>query len=159
MRAVAYRAIHLSVVVEGVKLLKVAPVRFKLLTPNFVKGNAPIFKTIMRPFSSSEQLKEHECWKCGTVNDKDRLFCHRIDCNAILPVTEKDVNFFETLGFHMDFNIDQKKLDIAFKELQKKLHPDKFGRSEKREQDLSTQSSSVVNSAYKVSISCNYGVS
>ena len=62
------------------------------------------------------------CWRCGAKN-KNPNFCEK--CGVIQPA-RKDANYFDVLGFPVDFNINVKVLTKRFHELQAILHPDKF---------------------------------
>jgi molecular chaperone HscB len=61
-------------------------------------------------------------------------------------------DLFKTFGLDVNYNIDLSKLDSAYKELQKLLHPDKFATKGTEEKQKSTSSSSAVNFAYEVSL-------
>jgi molecular chaperone HscB len=53
-------------------------------------------------------------------------------------------------GIDESFKVDERKLEVEFKNLQKQLHPDKFSVGSPEEKKVSLQASSVVNQAYQV---------
>lgn len=85
------------------------------------------------------------CWACQTPVNNAGFLCGT--CNTIqAPRTH---NYFELLGFEKRFDIDNKKLEQTFKNLQRVLHPDKYQMKSQRELDLSESISSAVNTAYQ----------
>lgn len=94
--------------------------------------------------------KKSECWKCGTENPNEKLFCEAPKCGVVLPISQ-ETNLFDTFGLPHTYEIDIAKLDSAYKALQKQLHPDKFATKSIDEKAKSTESSSAVNYAYEVS--------
>jgi molecular chaperone HscB len=62
----------------------------------------------------------------------------------------KDVNAFQL--FHLDqrYFIDTNALDMQYKSVQKRLHPDMFVNKPNDERDASNETSSTVNQAYQV---------
>ncbi|XP_038059203.1 iron-sulfur cluster co-chaperone protein HscB-like [Patiria miniata] len=90
------------------------------------------------------------CWNCHALTelvDKSEVqfFCDA--CNAIQPLNP-DSNFFQTMQCDETFDLDTAKLRQTFRNLQRKLHPDKFSVMSKEEQDYSAMQSSEVNKAY-----------
>jgi len=57
-------------------------------------------------------------------------------------------NYFKLLGIHENFKVSPKSLQKAFTQLQRQLHPDKFSLKDKKEQEISSESSALVNKAY-----------
>ncbi|XP_071480795.1 uncharacterized protein [Diadema antillarum] len=102
------------------------------------------------------------CWNCHAVlsgnlsasaGHEDALrpsiafFCQ--SCSMIQPLDE-DLNHFQILGVEEKFDVDIADLTSRFRNLQRVLHPDKFGNTSKMEQSFSALQSSAVNKAYKV---------
>ena len=48
------------------------------------------------------------------------------------------------------FSVDMRALEATFKHLQSKLHPDKFGACQRKEQEASLASSSTINQGYQL---------
>ena len=110
------------------------------------------------PSETSDHAGDSKCWKChrhfgpNLAKHKKTLFCPSPDCRVIqpLPSDPAETAAFELFELDPSFDIDQKELDDNFKELQKLLHPDKFSTRSKVEQDIATDSSSIINHAYQV---------
>ena len=67
-----------------------------------------------------------------SANDRSALISDRvIECSA-----------------EPTFTVDLRKLELRYKQLQKDLHPDKFGNQESKAQEFSAEQSSLVNHAY-----------
>ncbi|XP_065831539.1 iron-sulfur cluster co-chaperone protein HscB-like isoform X2 [Oscarella lobularis] len=88
-----------------------------------------------------------KCWKCGDDLDSGALFFCGCARNVVLPSSKRD--FFSIFEIPQSMNIDEKMLARKFRELQSKLHPDKFAQKSKTEQQYSLQQSSLVNEGYK----------
>ena len=59
-----------------------------------------------------------------------------------------EVNFFETLGFEEQFNINLDILSERFKALQKEVHPDNFVNATEQEKQLAEHYSATINEAF-----------
>jgi molecular chaperone HscB len=57
--------------------------------------------------------------------------------------------YYELFGIPVGFNIDQKALNRAYIQLQKKYHPDFFGQASEEDRGFALEQSSLVNKAYK----------
>ncbi len=57
-------------------------------------------------------------------------------------------NFFAVFGLAAQFDIDLSELTSRYRELQTKLHPDKFASSSGSEQAISVQQAAMINDAY-----------
>jgi hypothetical protein len=67
--------------------------------------------------------KSSPCWSCGAKDDKSMFFCRT--CDAIqAPPTKTDV--FTVFGCAETFDVDVGDISRRFKQLQVKLHPDKW---------------------------------
>ncbi len=58
-------------------------------------------------------------------------------------------NHFELFAMPMVFGIDAEQLDLAYRNIQTEIHPDKFAHAGEAEQRLSMQWSTRVNEAYQ----------
>lgn len=102
------------------------------------------------------------CWSCFTEQhsqgDKEEddgeeeisFFCKK--CAAIKhPNAFHDVSHYRLLSVPERFSVDVKRVELSMKNLQKRLHPDKFssaGGQMKREKEYSEKISARVNEAY-----------
>lgn len=75
--------------------------------------------------SLSDNKVTQNCWKCGKVVDpvNEQFIC---ECGVLQPPVGNRT-FFEVLGVETKFDIDTVELTKKFRNLQSKLHPDKFG--------------------------------
>lgn len=65
-----------------------------------------------------------KCWKCNkdTSSSSELFFC---ECGVVqAPI--RDMNYFSLFGIDITFDIDEQSLSRMHKDLQMKLHPDKF---------------------------------
>lgn len=103
--------------------------------------------------SSVVALGCRTCWKCSSSLLSNEVICANESCGAVQPVAAKDdVNFFNLFGIKPTFEVDDKGLEGAYKNLQKQLHPDKFAKAGRDEREISTQTSAFVNHAYTVNV-------
>lgn len=65
------------------------------------------------------------------------------------PVIDFSLNHFELFGLPARFRFDAGALDRAYRDLQSKVHPDRFAAAGESEQRLALQSSARVNEAYQ----------
>lgn len=123
--------------------------------------------------SSSASSFPHErarakfaCWSCFTEQQQEQhsqggkeeddgeeeisFFCKK--CAAIKhPNAFHDVSHYRLLSVPERFSVDVKRVELSMKNLQKRLHPDKFssaGGQMKREKEYSEEISARVNEAY-----------
>lgn len=92
-----------------------------------------------------------ECWHCGKFMGSQELFCTEPTCGRVQPIQTKKLNLFNVFNIPQSYFINEKQLEAAYKELQKKLHPDKFASKSIDEKNVSTTSSSAINFAFQVS--------
>src|SRR5690242_6883551 len=91
------------------------------------------------------------CWKCGETTSKFDLFCTAPICGVVQPIVfDETFDAFELFNLQPQFYVDLNVLEGRYRELQTKLHPDKFAIKTHEERDKSLQSSSVVNQSYQV---------
>ena len=57
-------------------------------------------------------------------------------------------NHFELMGLPVSFRLDRAALDSAYRELQGRLHPDRFAQTGDQERRLAVQGSAWINEAY-----------
>lgn len=76
--------------------------------------------------SFKEQIRYISCWSCGNKINKlvSNLFCS--NCKALQRPDELD-NYFKVLGVKETYDLDETELSKKYKDLQKYLHPDKYG--------------------------------
>lgn len=88
------------------------------------------------------------CWSCGQDIKQlvENLFCS--NCKSLQQPSKE--NYFKILGVSETYDQDENELAKKFKELQKYLHPDKFGNKPKEEQEISEKYSSLVNESYNI---------
>lgn len=100
---------------------------------------------------SHQHSNQKSCWKCGSVIAQEcTLFCGSPSCGAIQGLNEKECNYFKLFDIEEGFSLDTEQLEVAFKNLQRQLHPDKFAMSSLEERERSTFNSSFVNQAFQV---------
>ncbi len=58
-------------------------------------------------------------------------------------------NYFEVFGLPVSFKVDVADLASRYRDVQKKMHPDKFAHATDREQRLAVQFAAFVNTAYE----------
>jgi len=90
-------------------------------------------------------FKQTACKSCGS-SLVSRLFC--FSCKKIQSFS-KEVDFFEVLGFSVDFEVDLVVLEERYQRLSLELHPDFFESSTESEKLHSEKASAILNTAYK----------
>ena len=86
-----------------------------------------------------------DCWDCGAERERD-AFCP--SCNKVQPVIV-NTSFFATLGLSPQMGLDRKALDKAYRDLSRKVHPDRFGQTSRLERKLALEQTTHVNDAYR----------
>lgn len=71
-------------------------------------------------FCSDNPLK---CWNCNYTY-KSELFCSKCKVLQKLP---QNLTYFDIMGIKKDYNVVNEAIHKKYRELQKVLHPDKFG--------------------------------
>nr|XP_033340020.1 iron-sulfur cluster co-chaperone protein HscB [Megalopta genalis] len=92
-------------------------------------------------YSSDSSLK---CWNCNFIY-KSKLFCSK--CNTLQEPPE-NLTYFDLMDIPESYDVTVTEIQSKYKELQKLLHPDKFGTKSEKEKQLSENLSSLINSAY-----------
>ena len=103
------------------------------------------------------------CWSCGATRPANAALCPA--CNKVQPppalarleepatggarTRAASIDKFAFLGFDPDFDIDTPKLEHRFRELSRKLHPDRFARATPQERRFSLEQTTLLNDAYK----------
>ncbi|XP_046545304.1 iron-sulfur cluster co-chaperone protein HscB-like [Haliotis rubra] len=101
-----------------------------------------IFSTSTVRFYSSGR----KCWKCNrdTSASSELYFC---EC-GVVQASISDMNYFSLFGIDITFDIDEQSLSRMHKDLQMKLHPDKFTLKSEEERHHADQQSALVNKGY-----------
>ena len=87
------------------------------------------------------------CWSCHRADVPDgAAFCP--SCGRILPPGRGE-DHFATLGMPREFALDPGEVDRSFRELSRRLHPDRFARAEPRERRISLDRATRLNDAYR----------
>lgn len=84
------------------------------------------------------------CWACQ-AEAGEGAFCHA--CGQIQPPRPRDP--FTVFGLAPRYHLDTAALEKAWRELSKRLHPDKFAKAGARERRFSLEHSTQLNQAYK----------
>jgi molecular chaperone HscB len=63
--------------------------------------------------------------------------------------SEAGKNYFELFGLPVDFDLDADELSRRYRELQRRVHPDKFASGPDAERRVSMQLTTLVNEAYQ----------
>ncbi|KYN31730.1 Iron-sulfur cluster co-chaperone protein HscB, mitochondrial [Trachymyrmex septentrionalis] len=85
-----------------------------------------------------------KCWNCDYVY-KSELFCSKCKVLQELP---RNLNYFDIIGIKRDYNVVNEEIHKKYRELQKMLHPDKFGNKSEKERQISEKLSSLINKVY-----------
>ncbi|XP_002006966.3 iron-sulfur cluster co-chaperone protein HscB isoform X2 [Drosophila mojavensis] len=84
------------------------------------------------------------CWNCQKPGKN--MICG--DCGSLQDV-DNNTNYFELLNFPTKFELQASELTQRFRQLQARVHPDKYSNKTTREQTNSADWSSLINKAYK----------
>lgn len=84
------------------------------------------------------------CWSCGQEAGAE-AFCAA--CGKLQPARPRD--HFEVLGLERRYHLDPAQLDARWRELSRRLHPDRFAQAPARERRFSLEQSTALNQAYK----------
>uniref|UniRef100_A0A0K0FFU9 J domain-containing protein n=1 Tax=Strongyloides venezuelensis TaxID=75913 RepID=A0A0K0FFU9_STRVS len=90
-------------------------------------------------------FRNKNCWKCNLDTD-DLTFCK--NCN-IIQKPEENLCPFRRLEIKKSFNIPENELKTNLRQLQSKVHPDKFGSKSEEEKIFSDKHSALLNDAFK----------
>ncbi|EZA57764.1 hypothetical protein DMN91_003037 [Ooceraea biroi] len=85
-----------------------------------------------------------KCWNCDYMC-KSELFCSKCKVLQELP---QNLSYFDIMGIKRDYNVVNEDIHKKYRELQKILHPDKFGNKSEKEKQISENLSSLINKAY-----------
>ncbi|XP_063721541.1 co-chaperone protein HscB homolog [Symsagittifera roscoffensis] len=115
--------------------------------------------------NESERIQRHSnslCWSCNSKG-KNLFFCE--NCGTVLQLSvvtldSKQSNhqgslptYFDLFNLEASFEVDPGKVKENYRQLQTKLHPDKFSNRSSKEQDFSQEISSLLNNALNVILS------
>src|SRR5664279_4596641 len=85
------------------------------------------------------------CWSCERAAGAG-LSCSA--CGAILP-PDKQADFFAVFGVERRYDLDLAELEGRYRDLSRKLHPDRFARADPRARRASLQRSVQLNEAWR----------
>ena len=86
------------------------------------------------------------CWSCDAPVGEEALFC---GCGAI-AAPRPGLDHFAVLGVPRRYELDPAELEKRYKDLTRKLHPDRFARADARARRFSLERATQVNDAYKL---------
>ena len=108
-------------------------------------------------FSSSScqgTTGEHaKCPRCGNeLNCCCTLFCSSEQCLKVQKLDQTICNYYDLFNLgSIRYNVDGTAIDNNFRNLQKKIHPDKFvSKDDNIDKELSIQNSAFINKAHNV---------
>jgi molecular chaperone HscB len=84
------------------------------------------------------------CWSCGAERG-GASFCEA--CGKVQPVSL--LSHFELLGVPRRMRLEVDKLEKAYRDKSRRVHPDRFGRAEPIERRLALEQTTHVNDAYR----------
>ncbi len=84
------------------------------------------------------------CWACQKENG-DEPFCAA--CGKIQPARPRD--YFAIFGLTARYHIDESALEKSYRDLSRKVHPDKFAKADARERRFSAEQTTALNQVYK----------
>lgn len=84
------------------------------------------------------------CWECNQEAGEG-AFC--ASCGKIQPSRPRDA--FSVLGIEPKFHLDDAALEKNYRDLSRKLHPDKFAKASPRERRFSTEQTTLLNQSLK----------
>jgi molecular chaperone HscB len=85
------------------------------------------------------------CWSCERAAGADILCSH---CGAIQPPDAK-ADYFAVFGVDRRYDADMTQLEARYRELSRKLHPDRFATADARARRASLQRSVQLNEAWR----------
>jgi molecular chaperone HscB len=84
------------------------------------------------------------CWECQQEAGEG-AFCAA--CGKIQPSRPRDA--FAVLGIEPKYHFDHAALEKSYRDLSRKLHPDKFAKASPRERRFSTEQTTLLNQSLK----------
>lgn len=84
------------------------------------------------------------CWSCQNEAG-DASFCAL--CGKIQPGRPRDA--FQLFGIPPRFHLEEAALEKSYRDLSRKVHPDKFAKADARERRFSIEQSTLLNQSYK----------
>ena len=82
---------------------------------------------------------------CPRCSKPEGLVC---ECGEIFPPRALDK--FEALGVPRRFDLDDGELDARYRDLSRKVHPDRFAMAEPKQRVASLQAATTLNDAYRL---------
>ena len=86
------------------------------------------------------------CWQCGIEVESTTLFCG--GCKHLQPPSPA-VNHFERLGLEAVYDMTAEQVTQCHRQLQRKVHPDRFVSKSDRERRLSLEHATALNDAVR----------
>jgi molecular chaperone HscB len=86
-----------------------------------------------------------DCWTCGAERGR-APFCP--SCKAIQPVV-RGASYFELFSLPATMGLDPEALERGYRDLSRRVHPDRFGRSSSLERKLALEQTTFANDAYR----------
>jgi molecular chaperone HscB len=86
------------------------------------------------------------CWSCQATVVRNAPFCP--SCAKIQPVGRNE-DYFSLFGLSREFDLELPDLELRFRELSRRFHPDRFARAAPRERRLSLDWATRINDAYR----------
>lgn len=86
-----------------------------------------------------------DCWTCGAERGRE-AFC--TSCKKIQPVV-RNTSLFDVLSLKPVMALDRDALEAAYRELSKRVHPDRFGRESRIERRFALEQTTLANDAYR----------
>jgi molecular chaperone HscB len=86
-----------------------------------------------------------ECWSCGAER-RDAVFCPT--CGKVQPVS-KSADHFMLLEIPRAMRLDASELERRYREVSRKVHPDRFGMATPVERKLALEQTTKLNDAYR----------
>mmetsp|Transcript_28296 Transcript_28296/g.58026 ORF Transcript_28296/g.58026 Transcript_28296/m.58026 type:complete len:239 (-) Transcript_28296:71-787(-) len=112
-----------------------------------VAAGRPRARLLRPPRALSTAAHPNSCWRCGAGMASFTLTCERCSPPTIQPMAGWPL--FELFDTEPAVRLDLGELERAFKNLQRKLHPDLFHQRSEEEQELSAANSALVNAGYQ----------
>lgn len=106
-------------------------------------GSSAFAAAAPAPVSAGCADGSYECWKCRH-DVRNAMFCKACGCvQSLACCLQKQTNSFAVFDMEPTFDVDADALDVAFKNLQRRVHPDSFYSKSRMEAELALQVSST----------------
>src|SRR6266404_8033454 len=88
------------------------------------------------------------CWACERATEPAPGEATCLYCGALLPV-DLAADYFSVFGLPRGYHLDVAALEARYRELTRKLHPDRFAKADPRERRASLGRSVQLNEAWR----------